>query len=108
MGITQSTPSTEIKATPEIPSQNTEEKKTENTSSEPIATPSEPLTATVTEQPVTPPVVTAPVENRTEVFERYVEQPGTKVEVAPVEVAPSDDVVKKAKKHKNKNKNKKE
>jgi hypothetical protein len=41
------------------------------------------------------------------VFERYIETPGTKVEVAPVEVAPTDDVVKKnKKKHKNKNKNK--
>ena len=36
-----------------------------------------------------------------EVLERYVEPPGTKVEVAPVDVAPAEDVVKKSKrKHK--------
>lgn len=45
------------------------------------------------------------IDNPSEVFERYTEKPGTKVEIAPVEVAPSDDVVKKTKR-KNKNKNK--
>jgi hypothetical protein len=47
--------------------------------------------------PVTTPVTTP----ASEVFSRYVTPPGTKVEVAPVDVAPAADVVKK-----NKNKNK--
>ena len=41
-------------------------------------------------------------DNPEEVLERYIEPTGTKLEVAPVEVAPSADVVKK-----NKKKNKK-
>jgi hypothetical protein len=59
--------------------------------------------------PVEEPVATAVTDNPNEVVERYVEKPGTKVEVAPVEVAPADDVVKKTKrKNKNKNKSKQE
>jgi hypothetical protein len=45
-------------------------------------------------------------EKPIEVLERYVEPAGTKVEVAPVDVAQSADVVKKNTKKKNKNKNK--
>lgn len=51
------------------------------------------------------PVLSSSTEDKTnEVLERYVEQPGTKVEVAPVDTSERIDVVKKAKK---KNKNKK-
>ncbi len=48
---------------------------------------------------VKPEEVSAPTETKPEtVLERYVEPTGTKVEVAPVEVAPTADVVKKGKK----------
>ena len=51
---------------------------------------------------VNTPTETIPVAiTVSEVFSRYVTPPGTKVEVAPVDVAPAADVVKK-----NKNKNK--
>ena len=80
------------------------------TTEEPKPTVAEPVQQTVTEtvQPtVAEPVNTdvkieetpASVETRKEeVLERYVEPSGTKVEVAPVEVAPTADVVKKGKK----------
>ena len=80
------------------------------TTEEPKPTVTEPVQPTVTEtvQPtVAEPVNTdvkieetpASVETRKEeVLERYVEPSGTKVEVAPVEVAPTADVVKKGKK----------
>lgn len=58
--------------------------------------------------PVEEPVAnsTGVTDNQNEVIERYVEKPGTKVEVAPVEVAATDDVVKKTKKKNKKNKSK--
>ena len=80
------------------------------TTEEPKPTVAEPVQQTVTEtvQPtVAEPVNTdvkieetpASVETRKEeVLERYVEPSGTKVEVAPVDVAPTADVVKKGKK----------
>jgi hypothetical protein len=85
-----------------------------------------PQTTSTIEQPVTQQVVTEPVviqpatqvtvdeplmnstvetDNPDEVLEKYIEKPGTKIEVAPVEVAAADDVVKKTKR-KNKNKSK--
>jgi hypothetical protein len=42
-------------------------------------------------------------EPKKDIFERYVEPLGTKIEVQPAEVAGSDDVVKKTKKKKSKN-----
>ena len=53
----------------------------------------------------TPTETVADATTGSEVFVRYVTPIGTKVEVAPVEVTPTTDVVKKNKK-KNKNKNK--
>jgi hypothetical protein len=67
----------------------------------------QPTVAEPVQQTVTEPVNTdvkieetpASVETRKEeVLERYVEPSGTKVEVAPVDVAPTADVVKKGKK----------
>jgi hypothetical protein len=42
-------------------------------------------------------------EPKKDIFERYVEPQGTKIEVQPAEVTAADDVVKKTKKKKNKN-----
>jgi hypothetical protein len=67
-------------------------------------TPTETTTNTVINS-VDEPVAPSLTDNSNEVLERYIEKPGTKVEVVPVDVAPADDVVKKTKK-KNKNKNK--
>ena len=52
------------------------------------------------EQAVPPQTVEEP---KKDIFERYVEPLGTKIEVQPAEVAGSDDVVKKTKKKKSKN-----
>lgn len=106
MGLSQSTPSpavTEVAAKVEEVVQKVETKTEEvekqvTPDVDSVVTKSEPETKTTEE---------APVETKSEVFERYVEQPGTKVEVVPVEVLATDDVVKKSKKNKNKNKHKK-
>ena len=49
------------------------------------------------------PVVTAQTteESKKDIFERYIEPQGTKIEVQPAEVIESADVVKKTKKKKN-------
>jgi hypothetical protein len=105
MGTTQSTP----KPT-ETVEQITKPNTTENQPVMETTTATEILKAETVNDTITAaahvPVEEVPITTGSEVFERYVEEPGTKVEVAPVEVAPSDDVVKKAKKHKNKQKNK--
>jgi hypothetical protein len=69
------------------------------TVTEPVNEPIAPITTEVK-----PEEVSAPKETKLEeVLERYVEPTGTKVEVAPVEVAPAVDVVKKTKKKHKKN-----
>lgn len=90
-----------------VPAQqtNTDESKppTDTTQTTPTL-PVETIHQTVTE-PVNEPIVPVATEVLTptetkpeEVLERYVEPTGTKVEVAPVEVAPAADVVRKGKK----------
>lgn len=114
MGLTQST----VQAEQPKAAENIEtETKTTTNLEEPVASTNalpEPVAveSTKTVEPVTEEKKVESVsnsvpetDNPSEVFERYIEKPGTKVEVAPVEVAPSDDVVKKTKR-KNKNKNK--
>ena len=102
MGLTQSTPQAEQPKPLEVPANNNEIKET------PVEPPvvesvpaveAEPSAETRKEEKA------QETENTSEGCERYDEKPGTKVEIAPVEVAPSDDVVKKTKR-KNKNKNK--
>lgn len=97
MGLTQSSQQTEQTTKAETP---TEETKSTN--------------ETIVQAPVesvvpTPELVTdKTIKQEPETDnpnEHYLEKQGTKVEVAPVEVAPTDDVVKKTKR-KNKNKNK--
>jgi hypothetical protein len=96
---TENISNTETKPTETVTSPNTNPM----TAAMPEAT-SDPVNEVVSDKKTEEASVT--VEDRPEeVIERYVEKPGTKVEVAPVEVAPADDVVKKTKK-KNKNKNK--
>lgn len=101
MGGILSSPSTII--TTEIPPINTkieESKPTDTVHTTPT------LAAETTQQAITEPsneteITTTNVKTETkseEVLERYVEPTGTKVEVAPVEVAPTADVVKKSKK----------
>ena len=110
MGGILSSQATTIAVTEVPPKQTTveESKPTDNT--ETITT----LSAETIPQTVTEPIKEAVVNTTTdvkaeteqssvetrpeEVLERYIEPSGTKVEVAPVEVAPTADVVKKGKK----------
>ncbi len=109
MGTTQSTPkpaeTVEQVTKPDTTSSETQAVTETTTVTE--TQKAETVTETITTESKVP-VEETPIGTGSEVFERYVEQPGTKVEVVPVEVAPSHDVVKKAKKHKSKNKTKKE
>lgn len=109
MGLTQSTPqppTTESTTKVEDAVIKAEETVTKTEEVEKQVTPDVDSVSTKSE-PEKKATEEVPVESKSEVFERYVETPGTKVEVAPVEVLPSDDVVKKSKKNKNKNKQKK-
>lgn len=116
MGLTQSTPSPvkpDVTTVAEETVTKTEETvaKTEETVTKPEEVEKQVTpdvdSVSIKSEPVTKTTEEVPVESKSEVFERYVETPGTKVEVAPVEVLPSDDVVKKSKKNKHKNKHKK-
>ena len=82
MGTTQSTPD----APPPAPTEVTQKEEQQIREPEPAVLPQ------TTEEP------------KKDIFERYVEPQGTKIEVQPTEVMESADVVKKAKKNKKKTK----
>jgi hypothetical protein len=106
MGLTQSTTKVEQPTPAETPVNTNDIKETPSTTPSVEAGPAieTPLVETPSVEPTKDEKVEE-IDNPSEVFERYTKKPGTKVEIAPVEVAASDDVVKKTKR-KNKNKNK--
>lgn len=111
MGLIQSTAtapepakSTEVVQQPSTTTETTEVKPEMKTET-PTEKASEVKIAEITATPNSTPLLKPMEEEKgVEVLERYIEPPGTKVEVAPVDVAPAGDVVKKNKKKNKKNK----
>lgn len=108
MGLTQSTATAPIAPEPAKPAEVVQQPSTttEVTTTEPLTEKAtEVKSAEITATPNSTPVLQGMKEEKgEEVLERYVEPAGTKVEVAPVDVAPAGDVVKKNKKKNKKNK----
>ena len=105
MGLLLSTNKTQPESNKlvETPVETPKEIPKETSVETPVETPKETPVETSVETPVETPIVSE-VKLSTESHNKIDEEIGRKIEVVPVDVAESDDIIKKNKKRKNKNK----